>query len=114
MKWTMDLIDRLFDGGIEPSKPDKLAHEGSVMADIILQDLFYPFTYPSEDSRDSVMSKLQHLLGVIRDNTCDDPYEHKDYKFVAYCIIKIHDGYGLSTQCVQYLNVIHKRHTTST
>lgn len=69
---------------------------------------FDPEGYPTKDSFLKIRSKLQTLQSILDKNLVIP--EHPDYITVKLCIKYVEDGYSLTKEALEFLNVIYKKY----
>lgn len=79
----------------------------SILLEQSISAQFNPDGYDTHDKKQAILSKL-YLLKNKLDRNLVIP-EHPDYISVQLCIKYVEDGYALTSESLEFLNVIYKR-----
>lgn len=79
----------------------------SILLEETISAQFNPDGYESKEKKQAILSKL-YLLKNNLDRNLVYP-DHQDYVTVQLCIKYVEDGYSLTKESLECLNLIHKR-----
>jgi hypothetical protein len=79
----------------------------SILLEETISAQFNPDGYESKEKKQAILSKL-YLLKNNLDRNLVYP-DHQDYITVQLCIKYVEDGYSLTKESLECLNLIHKR-----
>ncbi len=79
----------------------------SILLEQSISAQFNPDGYESNERKQAILSKLYLLKNKLDRNLLI--LEHPDYITVQLCIKYVEDGYSLTSESLEFLNVIHKR-----
>jgi hypothetical protein len=69
---------------------------------------FDPEGYSTSEARVKIQDKLQALLSILDKNLVVP--DHSDYITVKLCIKYVSDGYSLTKEALEFLNLIYKKY----
>lgn len=103
-----DALRDLTKRNIPVNNSSLLSSIDAMLLDNSISAQFDPEGYPTPEASLNIQRKLQVLLSTLDANLVVP--DHPDYITVKLCIKYVKDGYSLTKEALEFLNIIYKRY----